>query len=127
MWLWESELRELGFRRGRASRGYWQCVRRFGLRGDEHLSAFPRGEVRVADRRGGGILIELTEFHVTFPVGENVHFYYHEVSEGQWRPEGHTSAAEIRRIGLDPIVLRDRADRVAEDFVSAIGGIYRGR
>src|SRR5690349_4111254 len=119
MWMREGDLRRLGFRRSRASRGYWRCAGRFGLRGEEHLSAFPREIARSGDRGGAATPIELTEFHVTFPLGENVHFYYHEIAEAEWRAEGHTSAAEIRRIGQDPAALKERADRVAERFVAA--------
>jgi hypothetical protein len=70
MWLWESELRALGFRR-RAER-CWQCERRFGLPAWGHLSLFPWGEQTLP---GGRLLIELDTFHVTFAVeGEHVHF-----------------------------------------------------
>ena len=125
MWLWESELRELGFRRKAA--GYWRCARRYGMKGDEHISVFARCEQAIAGhpRHGGGLLVELAEFHVTFPLGEDVHFYYHEVSRGEWAPGGHTSGAELRRLGLDPDELRRRADGIAGAFVAELGGDSR--
>ena len=128
MWLWESELRELGFRR--KGERYWQCALRFGLREDDHLSVFSWSEQTLPAGRGGRprYLIELTEFHVTFLIGhDNVHFYYHERRENDWAPAGHTSSAEIRRLRHDPRALRNRADRVARAFVAALGGEYGGR
>src|SRR4051812_45307564 len=100
MWLWESELRELGFRR--KSDRYWQCERCHELPDGAHLSVFSWGEQSIPGRRGGGpvrYLVELTEFHVTFRIGlENIHFYYHERLDNQWHPEGHTSGPEVRRL-----------------------------
>ena len=127
MWLWEGELKGLGFRR-RAG-GYWRCARRFGLRGDEHISAFARSEQVVSGSRpdARGLMIELSELHVTFPLGENVHFYYHERTETEWEPGGFTSGAEIRRLGLSPVRLRERADRLAGEIIAAIGGVLQPR
>jgi hypothetical protein len=127
MWLWEGELRGLGF--SRRAGGYWRCARRFGLRGDEHISAFARSEQVVSGRRpgGGGLLVELSEVHVTFPMGENVHFYYHERTETEWEPGGCTSGAEIRRLGLHPARLRERADQIAGEVIAAIGGVLPPR
>lgn len=127
MWLWEGELRELGFRRGAG--GYWRCARRFGLQGDEHISAFARSEQGVSGSRpdARGLMIELSELHVTFPLGENVHFYYHERTETEWEPGGFTSGAEICRLGLSPVRLRERADRLAGEIIAAIGGVLQPR
>jgi hypothetical protein len=123
MWLWESELRELGFRRKRER--YWQCVGRLGLRDGEHLSLFSWGEqaLPAGRRRAVRYLVELTEFHVTFTLGhEHVHFYYHERLENDWLPCGHTSATELRRLGCAVAALRDRADGIATALARALGG-----
>jgi hypothetical protein len=128
MWLWENELRELGFRR--KGERYWLCGRRFGLHEDDHLSVVSWCEQTIlAGRRGRPrYLIELTEFHVTLCIGhENVHFYFHESGENEWGPAGHTSSAEIRRLGHDPCALQGVADRVAGAFVAALGGVYSNR
>src|SRR5262249_60227047 len=117
----ESEVRALGFRR-KAER-YWWCRRRFGLQEDEHLSLFSWSEQSIPDgsRRAVRFVVELTEFHVTLPFGhDNIHFYYHERLENEWSPGGHTSSAEVRRLGLDPAALRERADAVAAEFVAAL-------
>ena len=45
MWLWESELRELGFRR--RSERYWRCDQRFNLSGIGHLSVFSWSEQTI--------------------------------------------------------------------------------
>jgi hypothetical protein len=122
MWLHEDQLRRLGFRR--RSAGYWSCLGRFGLRGEEHISVFARSELALPGRGRGeaGLMIELTEFHVTLPVGENLHFYYHEARGSEWAPGGQTSSTEVRRLGLDPFALRDRADKVAGLLALALGG-----
>jgi len=128
MWLWESELRELGFRR-RGER-YWQCSRRFDLPAEGHLSLFSWSEQTLPAARAGRprYLVELTEFHVTFLIGhDHFHFYYHERGEHEWVPAGHTSSGEIRRLRHDPRVLRDRADGIASALVTAFGGVYCGR
>jgi len=123
MWLWESELRALGFRR-RAER-YWQCERRFGLPAWGHLSVFPWGEQSLA---GGRLLVELDTFHVTFAVGgEHVHFYFHERAGSEWDPGGHTSAAEVLRLGRDVWELRAQADAVAALLVAALSGALHPR
>jgi hypothetical protein len=127
MWLWASELYELGFRR--RSERYWQCERRFGLPNGAHLSLFSWGEQALpgASRRPR-FLVELTEFHVTFVLRhEHVHFYYHEHLENEWRSGGHTSAAELRRLGADVRALRARADAVAAALVTAVGGAFQPR
>jgi hypothetical protein len=124
MWLWESELRELGFRR--KGERYWQCTQRFGLRGDEHLSLFSWAEqaLPAGRRRPVRYLVELTEFHVTFTLGhEHVHFYYHERLENDWLPSGHTSRPEVERLGHDLAALCARADRAAAAFVRGLGGV----
>ena len=126
MWLWASELHALGFRR--KSDGYWQCERRFGLSDDEHLSVFTWGEHPVPGSGGACWLIEVSTFHVTFEIGsDNVHFYYHEMSENGWRPAGHTSSAEIRRLGHRPKELRRTADAIARRVVEALGGMWHPR
>jgi hypothetical protein len=122
MWLHEIQLRRLGFRR--QSPGYWACFRRFGLRGDEHISTYARSEVAEGPARRGWVaplVIEVTEFHVTLPMVENFHFYYHESDGRIWPLGGHTSASEIRRLGLDPAALRDRADSIARAFLTTLG------
>jgi hypothetical protein len=128
MWLWESELRELGFRR--KSERYWQCERHYGLQVGDHLSVYTWSEQPISSKSTdqARILVELSAFHVTFAVrGENVHFYYHELLDNEWEPAGHTSSAEIRRVGCDPQELRDLADAVAVAFVQALHGVYHGR
>jgi hypothetical protein len=123
MWLWASELNELGFRR--RSEGYWRCERCFGLPGGAHLSLFSWGEQVLP---GARFLVELTEFHVTFVVRqEHVHFYYHERLDNDWDPAGHTSAAELRRLGVDGAALRARADVVAASLIAALGGTFYRR
>ena len=127
MWLWDTDLRRLGFRR--KSERYWQCERRFGLSATDHVSLFSWSEQVIPGQAGAArFLVEMTEFHVTLLRGlENLHFYYHEHHDNEWRPAGHTSRAEIRRLGLDPIVLRAEADSVAEELVRALGGTWRPR
>lgn len=123
MWLWESELRALGFRR-KAER-YWLCGRRFGLPSGDHLSLYCWGEQVLPGQR---LLVELTEFHATFHVaGERVHFYYHERLENVWEPGGHTSSGEILRLGQDPAALRAEADGIAARFVEALSGRFLPR
>ncbi|MBL8798997.1 MAG: hypothetical protein JNM56_34245 [Planctomycetia bacterium] len=123
MWLWDSDLRRLGFRR--PGDRCWLCSRRWGLQPPDHLSIFPWSELKD---RTGPRLVELTEFHVTFVVGwERLHFYYHEMEPGDWQPGGHTSRGELRRLGCDPRSLRDRADSVAAQFIAALGGRCQAR
>ena len=123
MWKHESDMRQLGFRR-RGDR-YWQCERRHGLGGYDHLSVFSWSEQLLP---GGAFLVELTEFHVTFyRGGEHLHFYYHEMHPNEWLPAGHTSLNEIRRLGLDPFELRETADAVALGLVLALGGVLLPR
>src|SRR5262249_15427319 len=129
MWLWESQLHELGFRR-KANR-YWRCERRYGLPEEAHLSLFSWGEQAIpagGPGRRPRFLVELTEFHVTFELGgEHLHFYYHERAENEWEPGGNTSHAELRRLGLAPAALRQQADVIAAAFINALGGVpHRG-
>src|SRR5262249_5353677 len=108
---------------------YWLCERRYGLRGDDHLSVWSWSEQTIpAGRKCVRHLVELTEFHVTFyKGGEHVHFYYHERAENVWAPGGHTSDTEIDRVGGDPDRLRREADASAADLVAALGGDWRPR
>jgi hypothetical protein len=123
MWRWDSKLRKVGFRR-RGER-FWLCERRHGLLGDDHLSVFSWSEQALP---GGAFLVELTEFHVTFyRGGEQLHFYYHEMLDNHWQPAGHTSRTEIRRLGLDPNLLRAEADGIAEALAEALGGALLSR
>jgi hypothetical protein len=128
MWLWASELHERGFRR-RSDR-YWRCERGFGLPDGAHVSIFSWSEQTLPGGASGGsrFLVKLTEFHVTFVLqGEHVHFYCHERLENEWEPGGHTSAAQLRRLGLGPAELRAAADEVAMALVAALGGTWRPR
>lgn len=127
MWLWDDELRGLGFRR--KSERYWACERRFGLAEGDHLSVFSWGEQTIPGGNGPARhLVELTEFHVTLArSGENLHFYYHEHNDNEWVPGGHTSGGEIARLGLSPAGLRAEADGIASALASALGGTCRPR
>jgi hypothetical protein len=119
-------MRELGFRR--KAEQYWQCERRFGLPENGYLSVFSWSEQAIPGSAGRRFLVELSEFHVTFLLGfEHVHFYYHERSDNDWMPEGHTSRAEIRRLGEDPHAWRERADGVAATLVAALQGVLYPR
>jgi hypothetical protein len=125
MWLWDIELRTLGFRR--KSDRYWQCLRRFELPDAAYLSLFSWSEQCIPDGNGR-YLVELSAFHVTFRIGlERIHFYYHERSENAWTAAGHTSSREIRRLGVEPAQLRAQADAVAAAFIAALGGAYHPR
>jgi hypothetical protein len=118
MWLWDCDLQRLGFRR-RGDR-YWQCERRHGLDEHDHISVFSWSEQRLPD---GRFLVELTEFHITFyRGGEQLHYYFHEMHDNQWQPAGYTSHNEIRRLGLEPVALRARADEIAVELIEALGG-----
>jgi hypothetical protein len=127
VWLWAIELHELGFRR--KSDRYWQCERRYGLPAEAHLSVFAWGEHGVAADAGAAPrLVEVSTFHVTFEIGrENIHFYYHELSDNEWEPAGHTSAAEIARLGRAARELRRAADEIAAALVAALGGTLHPR
>jgi hypothetical protein len=127
MWLWASELNELGFRR--KSEGYWRCERRFGLPPNAHLSLFSWGEHALPGaERPAPLLVELAEFHVTFVLRhQHVHFYYHERLHNDWDPAGHTSRAELRRLGVNRAELRARADAVAAAVAAALGGTFYPR
>jgi hypothetical protein len=123
MWLWEIDLRRLGFRR-KAER-YWQCRQRFGLAGDDHISIYSWSEQQLPGPR---FLVELTEFHVTFAIGnQRVHFYYHEAGDHIWEPGGHTSANEIRLLDWEPNDLRKEADAVAQQLILELGGTLAER
>ncbi len=120
MWLWEFQPRPLGLRR--LSDRYWQCERRHGLPADAYLSVFAHAHERRAARTAGRERVDLCAFHVTFCLGvDRVHFYYHERAEGVWEPGGHTSGTEIRRYRREPAELRAAADRIASEFLSALG------
>ncbi|MEK6239063.1 MAG: hypothetical protein N2C14_30475, partial [Planctomycetales bacterium] len=124
VWLHEHELRMLGFRR--KSDRYWRCDARHGLQGDDHLSLhlWEREQVVVGRRRRGAFRFEMAEFHVTLAVPHhNLHFYFHEVKPNEWEPGGHTSSAEIELTSLNPAALREDADRIADKFIQALGGV----
>ena len=71
---------------------------------------------------------EFAEFHVTFEVyRHNLHFYYHEIRYDEWLPEGHTSTAEVTRLGYDACDLKTISDEIAEQFVKALDGRFLGR
>jgi hypothetical protein len=127
VWLWAIELHELGFRR-KADR-YWQCARGYGLPAEAHLSVFAWAEHGIAaDADAARHLVEVSTFHVTFEIGrENIHFYYHEHSDNEWQPAGHTSAAEIARLGCAARELRHAADEIAAALVAALGGTLHSR
>ena len=127
MWLWESELNEIGFRH--RSRGYWQCERGFGLPEQSYVSLFVGGKVQ-ATRAGRARQrpVEVSSFHITFMFGaDNLHFYYHEQAEGIWEPGGYTSAPEIRRYEIDPRQLCDMADKIAARLTTAWRGVLLAR
>ena len=124
VWIWSFELQRLGFQK--KSRRYWQCKNRYGLEPDDYLSAFLWTEQK--GNAGRPSLYELTEFHVTFQrAGHRLHFYYHETREWQWTAGGYTSARELRRLRCDPCALRDAADKIAEAFIAAAGGVLAPR
>jgi hypothetical protein len=127
VWLWASELHEVGFRR--KSDRYWQCAQRYGLPAEAHLSVFAWGEHGVAAEAGAARqLVEVSTFHITFEIGrENIHFYYHERSDNEWAPAGHTSAAEIARLDCVARDLRHAADEIAAALVAALGGTLHPR
>src|SRR5262249_25495612 len=119
MWLWAVQLHELGFKR--KSERYWRCERRFGLPDDAHVSIFAWSEQSA----GGKRRIELDTFHITFHLHlDHVHFYYHERDHNVWEAGGHTSWGEIRRLGHDPLELREQADRIAVELIDATGGNF---
>jgi hypothetical protein len=121
MWLWEFELRQLGFRQ--RSDGYWRCEQRYGLPAEAYLSLFTSGQLDLCpeDMPARRRIVEFSAFHVTIPLGmDRIHFYYHEVSETAWGPGGHTSSVEIARHGADPVQLRHEADRIAGRLVKML-------
>ena len=118
MWICDFVLNELGFRC--LAERFWICERGFDCAVHEHLSIYPWSEHTAP---GGARLIELDTFHVTITLeAERLHFYYHERSTNVWEPGGHTSSAEIRRIGHNPERLRRRADAIAAALVAALQG-----
>ena len=122
MWIRENELYQLGFRQ--RSEGYWKCERKFGQGDASYLSIFAYAVEWQAGQRG----LEVSAFHVTFPVGQdNLHFYYHERGDQLWEPGGHTSGREIQRYKLSLRRLRDRADEVAQRLIQAWAGKYLER
>jgi len=115
--LWKHQLLELGLREKGAR--YWRCDDRYEMNQGVHLSVF----LWTADARSSrrAQRFELCEFHITFELGtENIHFYYHEVREGQWRGAGHTSSPEIQRLGYQTSPLRENADQIALRWVEAL-------
>jgi hypothetical protein len=128
MWLWDTQLRELGFKR--PSERYWHCERRYDLPGWAHLSIYSWSEQAIPQKgkKRFRYLVEVTEFHVTFLTArDNLHFYYHERQPGEWEPGGHTSCAELLRLDEDPVALRTRADRIAAALVTAWQGALLAR
>jgi len=123
VWIWDEHLQRLGFRR-RSDR-YWQCQQRYGLSPIDHMSIFSWSEQRIARSR---FHVELTEFHVTLArKGEFLHWYYHEHELNAWQPGGHTSVAELERLGLDVTRLRGEADEIAAEFIAALDGVLLTR
>jgi len=118
MWLWEPQLKRLGFRR--CSSRYWQCGRGYGLPADAYLSAFLHTAAGNGPRA-----YEFTGFHVTFcRNGHRLHFYFHEAAEFVWTTGGHTSRAELAALDLDSATLRDDAIRIAREFINQAGGSF---
>ena len=118
--LWSDDLKRLGFR-PKGSR-YWCCQRGYGLDSATHLSLFVcTTHVRVS---ADVACFDIAEFHVTFEVpGHNLHFYYHEGLPGHWTLGGHTSTAEIHRLGFDRVTLEQEANQIAAELIEAIGGV----
>ena len=123
MWLLEAHLRELGFKR--KSERYWQCENRYGLPSNAHFSLFPWSESSLS---GGQILVELTEFHITFAYGrKNIRFYYRRCSVEIWTPGFHSCFRKMQRLVDDPAALVRKADAVARTFIEALGGMLSER
>ena len=103
MWFWLDELKRLGFRR--SSEHLWLCeAPRYGLRDEDHLAIFDWSPPSTAR-------IEVHAFHVTFlRRGHNLHFYYRELEEGHWYPEGYSERQLIAQ-----------ADRIARAWTGALG------
>ena len=117
-----STLQSQGFRR--RSRKYWQIKPvSTDLKEDCHVSLFADAELNASGRPAGTAhYLDFAAFHVTFELGpDNVHFYYHELSESEWEAGGHTSSREIRRHGVDPRQLRQAADVIAERLLQEWG------
>jgi hypothetical protein len=118
MWIEHHQLARLGFKR--SGERFRKCERRFHLRNHDHITIWSWSEQRSPE---GSMLVELTEFHVTFyRGGERLHFYWHERDHNEWESGGHTSTNEIRRVQCDPVELRSEATAIAEAFIAALGG-----
>lgn len=128
VWIWQEQLSALGFRQ--KSRRYWQCRHRYGLDGDDHISAFLWCEDKLpgSPRRSPIVCYEWCEFHVTLEVaGHNLHFYYHELHDGRWFSAGRTSHQEIERLGACPLELSALADQTAGELVTQWGAEFSPR
>lgn len=123
MWIWDFQLRQLGFRQKNDL--YWRCERGFGLCEGDHLSAFLWTEEVHSEIGGSKRAFELTEFHVTFLVERDhvhVHFYYHEVQNNRWEPGGYTSSIQLHGMGIEPRDLLVEADEIAQELVRRLQG-----
>lgn len=119
MWIWDFQLRQLGFRQ--KNNRYWRCERGFGLSEGDHLSLFLWTRETYAPTSA----FELTEFHVTILTDrDHLHFYYHEIQENHWEPGGHTSAIQIQGLGFDPDELISEADTIAQQLVTVLNGTW---
>lgn len=116
MWFWTFELKAQGFRK--RSEHLWLCESRhgalYGLQGEDHLAIFdwsPRGSQHL----------EIQAFHITFlREGHHIHFYYRELEEARWAPEGHTDVLMLHDLGLDKVALCQDADAIAARWVHAV-------
>lgn len=124
MWIWDFQLRQLGFRR--KNNRYWRCEYGFGLNEGDHLSLFLwTRETHSATSPTRSLAYELTEFHVTFLTDrDHLHFYYHEIQENRWEPGGYTSAIQIQGLGFDPRDLISEADTIAQELVAVLNGTW---
>jgi len=122
--LWTNDLKRLGFRH-RTDR-YWRCDRGYGLDASTHVSLFLW--TTHAQLTARTACYEVAEFHVTFEVpGHNLHFYYHEARASEWVAAGHTSTAEVSRLGFDVTELRRIADAIAQRLVASLEGVLHDR
>jgi hypothetical protein len=126
MWIWDFQLRQLGFRQKNDL--YWRCERGFGLSEGDHLSVFLWTQEDHQEVAGSKRAFELTEFHVTFLIDrDHIHFYYHEIQDNRWKPGGHTSSIQLKGMGLDPQSLIQEADTVAQELVQMLKGRWMSR